>query len=195
MRLVRRKSVRFALILVPALALLAWPFAFAGRGCRAALCWTVNRWILTSTDGPEFARLSVDARSGFEWQVTEVVWNNPSQLVLAKFDVDIHQTLYFPFMVFVALSLTSRLTFGNKYFLARWEILGLALLLVRGFLRYMLLERWTDGLAHDGPFDMFLQLLQLALAAPRGMTVAFPLILWLVLSRKALRKATSLGES
>jgi hypothetical protein len=139
--------------------------------------------------------LSADSRPGFDWQATEVVWNKPSQSVLARFDVDIHQTLYFPVMVFVALSLASRLAFGNKYFRARWEVLGLALLLVRALLRYMLLGRWTDGLAHDGPFDTFLQLLQLAVAAPRGMTVAFPLILWLVLSRKALWKATSLDVS
>ena len=86
--------------------------------------------------------------------------------------------------------MASRATFGNRHFRVNLEILGLLLLVLRALLRFVLLERWTDGLAHDGPFDMLLQVIQLAVAAPRGMAVAFPLILWFLLSRKALLAAT-----
>ena len=109
----------------------------------------------------------------------------------AKFDVDIHQALYLPLMVFAALMVASRATFGRRHFRVGREILGLALLVLRALLRFVLLERWTDGLAHDGPFDIFLQVIQLAVAAPRGMAVAFPLILWFLLSRKALLAASA----
>jgi lipopolysaccharide export LptBFGC system permease protein LptF len=155
------------------------------------VCWGVNRWITTAKDTLDVASLERDPRPGYEWYVTEVVWHRPTHSLRAKFKVDIHQTLYLPLMVFVALMAASRATFGNRHFRVRLEILGLALLVLRTLLRFVLLERWTDGLAHDGPFDMFLQLIQLAVAAPRGMAVAFPLILWFLLSRKALLAATA----
>jgi len=186
----RRRLARFALVLVPSLVLLAWPFGFVGRGVRSAVCWSVNHWILDATGRQDVASLWPDPRPGFNWQAVEVVWNRPSQSVLAKLEVDLHQTLYLPVMVFAALILAGRTTFGSRYFSYRLEILGFGLLVARALLRFVLLARWTDGLAHDGPFDMFLQVIQLALAAPRGMAVAFPLILWLVLSRKALLQAT-----
>jgi hypothetical protein len=186
----RKKLYRFALVLIPSLTLLAWPFGFVGRGVRSTVCWSVNRWILGATGRQNIASLSPDPRPGFDWQASEVVWNRPSQSVLAKLDVDLHQTLYLPVMVFAALILAGRTTFGNRYFSYRLEILGLGLLVARALLRFVLLGRWTDGLAHDGPLDMFLHVVQLALAAPRGMAVAFPLILWLLLSRKALIQAT-----
>ncbi len=186
----RRKLTCFALVLVPSLALLVWPFDFFGRGVRSAVCWSVNRWILGATVRQNPASLVPDSRPGFDWQAVEVVWDQPGQSVLAKLEVDLHQTLYLPVMVFAALLLAGRTTFGNRYFSYRLEILGLGLLVARSLLRFVLLGRWTDGLAHDGPFDLFLQVVQLGLAAPRGMAVAFPLILWLALSRKALRQAT-----
>lgn len=186
----RRKLARFALVLVSSLTLLAWPFGFVGRDVRSAVCWSVNRWILGATGRQDIASLSPDSRPGFDWQAVEVVWNQPSQSMLAKLEVDLHQTLYLPVMVFAALILAGRAAFGNRYFSNRLEILGFGLLVARALLRFVLLGRWTDGLAHDGPLDVFLHVVQLALAAPRGMALAFPLILWLVLSRKALLQAT-----
>ena len=186
----RRKLTRFGLVLVPSLALLAWPFGFVGRGVRSAVCWSVNHWILGATGRHDLAYLAPHSRPGFDWQVAEVVWNQPSQSVLAKLDVDLHQTLYLPVMVFAALILAGRTTLGNRCFSYRLELFGFGLLVTRALLRFALLGRWTDGLAHDGPFDTFLQVVQLALAAPRGMAIAFPLILWLILSRRALLQAT-----
>jgi hypothetical protein len=173
------------------LALLAWPFPFLGRGCGSVVCWGVNKWITTAKDTRDVASLERDTRPGHEWYVTEVVWHRPTHSLRAKFDVDIHQTLYLPLMVFAALMVASRATFGHRHFRVRLEILGFLLLVLRALLRFVLLERWTDGLAHDGPFDMFLHVIQLAVAAPRGMAVAFPLILWFLLSRKALLAATA----
>jgi lipopolysaccharide export LptBFGC system permease protein LptF len=146
---------------------------------------------MTAKDTSDVPSLERDPRPGYDWYVTEVVWNRPTDSLRAKFDVDVHQTLYLPLMVFAALMVASRATFGNRHFRVRLETLGLALLVLRAMLRFYLLERWTDGLAHDGPFDMFLHVIQLAVAAPRGMAVAFPLILWFLLSRKALLAATA----
>ena len=186
----RKKLLRFVLVFIFTLALLAWPFPFLGRGCGAAVCWGVNRWITTAKDDYDVASVERDTRPGYEWHVTEVVWHRPTHSLRAKFDVDIHQTLYLPLMVFASLMVASRATVGNRHFRVGREALGLLLLVLRAMLRFVLLERWTDGLAHDGPFDMFLHLIQLAVAAPRGMAVAFPLILWLLLSRKALFAAS-----
>jgi hypothetical protein len=187
----RRKLARFGLVLIASLALFAWPFGFIGQGVRSAVCRSVNRFILGSPDRQDVATLSPDPRPGFDWHAVEVVWNQPSQTVLARLDVDLHQTLYLPVMVFAALILAGRTTFGNRHFSYRLEVLGLAVLVGRALLRFVLLDRWTDGSVHYGPLDVCLHVLQLALAAPRGMAIAFPLILWLVLARKALLHATS----
>jgi hypothetical protein len=191
MPVARRRLLRFALVLVPSFALLAWPFPWVGRACATTLCWSVNKWIMTDKDTRDVPSLERDIRPGYEWHVAEVVWNRPTNSMRARFEVDFHQTLYLPIMLFVALSVAGRAAFGNKHFRLRLELLGLALLVARALLRFILLERWTDGQPHEGPFDMFLQLLQLAVAAPRGMAVAIPLLLWLLLSRRALIAATA----
>jgi len=190
MPMARGRLLRFGLVFVPSLVLLAWPFGFVGRAVTSAVCSGVNRGILNTRDRGAVPTLELDNRPGFEWQVVEVVRNRPGHFVLARFEVDLHQTLYLPIMVFVALILAGRISFGNRDF--RWglEVAGVALLVMRASLRFILLGRWTDGLAHDGAFDTFLHIAQLALAAPRGMAVALPLILWLLISRKAMLEAT-----
>jgi hypothetical protein len=130
--------------------------------------------------------LRPDERPGFDWQAVEVLWHQPSHSVAAAFHVDLHQTLYFPAMLFVALVVAGRVSLGSRYFSAGLELLGITALLARASLRYVLLDRWTNGLPHEAAVDAFLQTIQLSVAAPRGMAVAFPLILWFALSRRAI---------
>jgi len=144
---------------------------------------------MNSTDEPGIARLMPDVRPDFEWHATAAVWSRSSKSLLFKMDVDIYQSAYLPFVVLAALILAGRWTFGRKRFPARLQLLGFALLLVRASLRYILLQRQSDGQPHDGAFDVLLQLANLSLGAPLGMAFAFPLIVWLLLFRKAFTEA------
>jgi hypothetical protein len=182
----RRKLLRFGSILVPAFALMAWPFAFVGRGFRHFMCWGVNGLILNPADAPDVARLLPNLKPGRDWHATAAVWNQPTQILGFKMDVDLHQSAYLPLALFTALSVAGRATLGRRYFSIRLQLLGIALLVARSSLRYVLLRRNADGFPHRDPLDLLLQIANLSLGAPLGMAYAFPLILWIVLFRKAV---------
>jgi hypothetical protein len=181
-----RKLLHFASVLVPAFLLMAWPFCCVGRGFRWFMCWWVNGVIMHPTDAPDVARLLPDTKPGRDWHATAAVWNQPTQTLGLKMDVDLHQAAYVPLVLFVALSFAGRATLGRKYFPVRLQVLGIVLLVARSSLRYILLRRNADGLLHRAPFDLLLQIANLSLGAPLGMAYAFPLILWLVLFRRAV---------
>ncbi len=184
----RRKTLlRFALVFAAAATALAWPFPWTGRAFRAVLCPAVNAVIMNPQSAPDVARLLPDRAAGRDWHATAAVWNQPTQSLRFKMDVDFHQSTYLPLMLFLALTVAGAVCFGRKKFPIRHVALGLALLLSRSSLSFILLRRQADGLLHEGPLDVTLQIANLAIGAPLGMAYACPLILWLLLCRRALR--------
>ena len=185
-----RKLLSFASVLVPAFVLVVWPFSFVGRGFRWLMCQGVNGVIMPPADAPDVARLLPDTNPGRDWHATAAVWNQPTGALVFKMDVDLHQSAYVPLALFIALSVAGRVTLGRRYFPIRLQLLGIALLIARSSLRYILIRRNADGLPHRAPVDLLLQIANLSLGAPLGMAYAFPLVLWLVLFRRAVTEMT-----
>lgn len=190
----RRRWLRFALFLPPLLALLAWPLPLFGRGFRVFVCSGVNALVMNSDAEPDVARLLPDERAGREWHVTAAVWNRPGRFLRFQMDVDLHQSAYLPLMLFVSLVVAGGWAFGHAGFLVRRQLAGVVLLLARSSLRFILLSRQVDDLPHRGALDVVLQLANLSLGAPLAMAYAFPLLLWLLLFRRALPPRVGLAE-
>jgi hypothetical protein len=190
----RRQWWIFGLVFAPLLALLGWPLPGTGRTFRALACESVNAFIMQAADAPDVARLLPDTRPGREWHATAAVWNQSGRALRFAMDVDLHQTVYLPLAVFVALVVAGRRAFGSQHFPLRRQVLGIAVLLARSSLRFVLLERQADGVAHRAPLDVLLQILNLSLAAPPGMAYVFPLLLAVGLFGDAL-STTETAES
>jgi hypothetical protein len=190
--------LRFTVLLTLLTTLLAWPFPWLGRAFRRAACSAVNEVILYAPDAPDVARLvpiTTNSSPGFDWRATLVVWNQPSQSIRFKMDVDLHHAAYVPLALFVALTFAGACTLGRREFPPLRILLGIALLLLRSSLSFVLLRRQADGLPHEAPLDIALQIANLAVGAPLGMAYAFPLLLWLFLFRRALhRRWTTPGK-
>ncbi len=181
----RRKVLRFACVLTALLIILGWPFSFIGRGYCSLVCGAVNGLVLTSTHAPKFARLVPDERSGFEWEPIAAVRDRTTKSVNWQFNVNVHHLFYLPTVVFVALTLAGKCTWGGKRLVAKL-LVGVLLLHLRGILPFILLERSATGVARDGLVDMLLVLVNESLLAPLGMTFALPLLLWFALFRRSL---------
>jgi hypothetical protein len=180
----RKRLLLFVGILLTAFTVLAWPVGAVGRVFRSVMCWGVNNLVMNPDHAPDVARLIPDPAQ--DWHATAVVWNQASQSLRFSMGVDLHQTVYLPLALFLALVLAGAFTFGRKHFRAQFVLLGILLLLARSCLRYVLLRRQADGLPHRAMLDVLLQLTNLSLGAPLGMAYAFPLLLWLLLFRRGI---------
>jgi hypothetical protein len=188
----RRKLLRFALILTALLGVLGWPFSWAGRSYCSLVCRAVNGLVLNSTDTQRLAQLVPDQRPGFEWEAIATIRNQPIGSAASQFNVDIHHLFYLPTVVFVALTLAGKITWGGKRVVAKLFV-GILLFHLRGMLPFVSLERIATGIAHDGFVEKLLVLVNESLLAPLAMTFALPLLLWLGLFQATLvrpRKAS-----
>ncbi len=188
----RRKLLGFALVLTALLGVLGWPFSWVGRSYCSLVCRAVNGLVLNSTDTQRVAQLVPDQRPGFEWEATAVIRNLATGSVASQFHVDIHHLFYLPTVVFVALTLAGRITWGGKRDVAKL-LVGVLLLQLRGTLPFVSLARMATGAAHDGFVEKLLVLVNESLLAPLGMTFALPLLLWFGLFHATLvrpRKAS-----
>lgn len=179
------KLLRFAVLFLPLLALLAWPFAPVGRGYRALICAIANRLVLSSGHPPYVGRLVPSPRSDLDWHVIAAVWNQTTRTVDAQFDIDVHQTFYLPTAVFCALTLAGGLTWGGKR-VALKLLIGIVLFQLRGTLQFVDLDRSIVDVAHARLSDVLLVLVNRSLVTPLGMAFALPLLLWFGLFRKSL---------
>jgi hypothetical protein len=175
---------RFAIAWLVLLAVAAWPFAFVGRGYRLLVGGAVNGLIFHSPTAPSVARLTPDARPDHAWYLKTTVSQRTTGKVEGQFDVDVYQAFYLPTAVFIALTLAGRLTLGGKRAVLKL-LLGIVLLQLRGWLRFIALERALSGISY-GPVDLLLLLANRSLVAPLAMAFVLPLILWFALFRRSL---------
>jgi len=188
----RRKLLRFALVLTSLLGVLGWPSSWAGRSYCSVVCRAVNGLVLNSTDTQRLARLVPDQRPGFEWEAIATIWNQTTGSVPSQFHIDVHHLFYLPTVVFVALTLAGKITWGGKRVVAKL-LFGILLFHLRGMLPFVSLERIATGIAHDGFVEKLLVLVNESLLAPLAMTFALPLLLWFGLFHATLvgpRKAS-----
>jgi len=182
-----RTILRFTILFLVLFALLAWPFAFVGRGYRFAVGGAINGLILEERTTSAMVRLVPNEQPGFEWYVITTILNPTTKSVESQFDVDVYQAFYLPTAVFVALTLAGRYTWGGRRVVLKL-LVGVFLFQLRGSLRFIALERAIAGIEY-GFVDLVLLLVNRSLVAPLGMAFALPLLLWFGLSRRSLARA------
>jgi hypothetical protein len=186
----RPKLLRFVVVFFLLFALLAWPFAFVGRGYRSLICGVGNRLVLSSAHTPYVGRLVPNPRADLEWHVFAVVWNQTTNSLAADFDIDVHQTFHLPTAVFGALALAGKFTWGGKRTVVNL-LVAIAALQLRGALQFVHLERSVVDAAHAGLSDVLLVLANRSLVTPLSMAFVLPLILWFCLFRTSLVQRTT----
>jgi len=179
-----RAILRFALLFLVLFALLAWPFAFVGRGYRFAVGGAINGLILGERTNSAMVRLVPNQQPGFEWYLITTILSPTTGTVESQFDVDVYQAFCLPTAVFVALTLAGRYAWGGNRFVSKL-LVGILLFQVRGSLRFIALERAVAGIEY-GSVDLVLLLVNRSLVAPLGMAFALPLLLWFGLYRRSL---------
>ena len=181
----RTKFARFAVLFVPLFVILAWPFAFVGRGFRSCVCSVANRFVLSSTQTDFVGQLLPDLRPGVEWHAMAAVFNRSTGSLAAGFDIDLHQIFYLPTMFFCALTLAGYWTWGGKHLVLKL-LAGFAIFQLRGSLQFVRLERLVVDVALARPLDVFLVIVNRSLVAPLGMAYALPLLLWFGLFHRSV---------
>ena len=181
----RTRGARFAVLFVPLLIILAWPFALVGRGFRSCLCSVANRFVLSSTQTDFVGRLVPDVRPGVEWHAVAAVFKKSTGSLEAGFDVDLYQIFYLPTAVFCALTLAGFWTWGGKHMVLKL-LAGFAIFALRGSLQFVRLDRLVVDAALACPLDVFLVVVNRSLVAPLGMAFALPLLLWFGLFHRSV---------
>ena len=79
----------------------------------------MNGLVLNPTDTRRLAQLVPDQRPGFEWEAIATIWNQTTGSVPSQFHIDVHHLFYLPTVVFVALTLAGKITWGGKRVVAK----------------------------------------------------------------------------